>query len=156
MAQVTVRETKAEDVPQLRELMITYIVDFYQWRRPEDGKLDALIDMLLEKQRGVQFVAESGGKLVGFATLYFTFSTLRTGPITVMNDLYVEPAWRGQGAAQKLFQACKGYSARHGYERMTWQTASDNDRAQKFYENMGGELGGWLSYSINPTIGLGD
>uniref|UniRef100_UPI0033130151 hypothetical protein n=1 Tax=Paenibacillus hexagrammi TaxID=2908839 RepID=UPI0033130151 len=55
-----------------------------------------------------------------------------------------------------MFAACKGYSARYGYASMSWETAKDNFRAQRFYDKMGGELGDWLTYSINPTIGIGD
>jgi GNAT superfamily N-acetyltransferase len=156
MAQVTIRPALMEDVPQLRGLMIAYIVDFYRYRQPEDEKLDDLIHMLLEQKEGTQFVAESEGELVGFATLYFTFSTVRASKIAVMNDIYVKEEVRGQGVAAKLFAACKGYAARNRYALLTWTTAQDNHRAQRFYEKMGGELGDWLTYSINPTIGIGD
>ncbi|MFD0694029.1 GNAT family N-acetyltransferase [Paenibacillus sp. GCM10027628] len=157
MTQVIIREATTQDIPQLRILMLAYIVDFYQYRQPEDEKLNSLIHLLLEQKEGIQFVAETEeGVLVGFATLYFTFSTLRASKIAIMNDLFVSEAERGQGVAQKLFAACKGYAARHGYANLSWTTHKENFRAQKFYDKMGGELGEWLSYSINPTIGLGD
>jgi GNAT superfamily N-acetyltransferase len=157
MTQVTIREAVMSDIPQLKTLMLAYIVNFYQYRQPEDEKLNALIHELLEQKIGIQFVAETEeGALVGFATLYFTFSTLRASKIAVMNDLYVVEAERGQGAAAKLFAACKGYSARHGYANLTWTTAPDNLRAQAFYDKMGGDRSNWQSYSANPTSGMGD
>jgi ribosomal protein S18 acetylase RimI-like enzyme len=156
MAQVTIRQPLLEDVLQLKELMIEYIVGFYKFRQPEDEQLYELIHVLLEQREGIQFVAESEGKLVGFATLYFSYSTLRATKIAVMNDLFVIEEFRGQGAAAKLFAACKGYAARNRYANMSWTTAKDNLRAQRFYEKMGGDRGDWLTYSINPTIGIGD
>jgi ribosomal protein S18 acetylase RimI-like enzyme len=156
MAQVTIRQPLLEDVLQLKELMLQYIVGFYRYRQPEDEQLYELIQVLLEQQEGIQFVAEADGKLVGFATLYFTYSTVRAAKIAVMNDLFVVEEFRGQGVASKLFAACKGYAARNRYVKLTWETAKDNYRAQRFYEKMGGDLGEWLTYSINPTVGIGD
>jgi ribosomal protein S18 acetylase RimI-like enzyme len=156
MAQVTIRQPLVEDTSRLKELMIQYIVGFYKFREPDDAKLNELIHVLLEQREGIQFVAESEGKLVGFATLYFSYSTLRATKIAVMNDLFVIEEFRGQGAAAKLFAACKGYAARNRYANMSWTTAKDNLRAQRFYEKMGGERGDWLTYSINPSIGIGD
>jgi ribosomal protein S18 acetylase RimI-like enzyme len=156
MAQITIRQPLLEDTLQLKELMIQYIVGFYKFRQPEDEQLNELIHVLLEQREGIQFVADSEGKLVGFATLYFSYSTVRAAKIAVMNDLFVIEELRGQGVAAKLFAACKGYAARNRYANMSWTTAKDNLRAQRFYEKMGGEQGGWLTYSINPTMGIGD
>ncbi|WNR44367.1 GNAT family N-acetyltransferase [Paenibacillus roseipurpureus] len=157
MAQVMIREAVISDIPQLKNLMLAYIVDFYQYRQPEDEKLNALIHVLLEQKDGIQFVAETeDGTLVGFATLYFSYSTLRAAKIAVMNDLFVIESERGQGAAAKLFAACKGYAARHHYAKLTWETAPDNLRARAFYDKMGGDQGHWLTYSVIPTSGMGD
>jgi GNAT superfamily N-acetyltransferase len=156
MAQVTIRPALAEDLIQLRALMIAYIVDFYRCRQPEDEQINELIHLLLEQKEGTQFVAESEGTLIGFATLYFTYSTLRASKIAIMNDIYVKKEVRGQGVAAKLFAACKGYAARNRFANLSWMTAEDNLQAQRFYEKMGGDRGEWISYSINPTSGIGD
>ncbi|RTE09089.1 GNAT family N-acetyltransferase [Paenibacillus whitsoniae] len=152
MSQVIVREAVPHDVPALRELMLAYIVDFYQYPAPEEDKLNALIHKLLDQIVGIQFVAvaEDGG-LVGFATLYFTYSTLRATQVTVMNDLFVVASERGKDVAAKLFLACKAYSAKHGYGNMSWVTARDNARAQAFYDKMGGQRSDWQDYSIDPA-----
>ncbi len=96
--------------------------------------------MLFEKNRGIQFVAEQDGKLIGFATLYFSFTTKA-------DKIVIEKA-RGTGAAKELFKRCETFTKENGYAHMSWITASDNYRAQKFYEKMGGSLGNWLTYSI--------
>ncbi|MBP1994852.1 GNAT family N-acetyltransferase [Paenibacillus eucommiae] len=156
MAQVVIRHAVEEDVIQLRQLMITYIVVFYRYRQPEEEKLDEMIRILLEHKEGVQFVAELEGKLVGFATLFFRYSSFHAAKIAVMNDLFVAEDQRRQGIAHKLFAACKGYSARHRYVSMIWSTGKDNISSQRFYEKLSGEQSEWLTYSINPTIGIGD
>jgi GNAT superfamily N-acetyltransferase len=152
----TVRTAVKEDLDGLRTLMHAYIVDFYEYRPPSDQQITNLIECLLEQQEGIQFVAESDGLLVGFATLYFTFSTLRAKRVVVLNDLFLQETARGTGAAAKLFGACQEYAARNGYASMSWTTAEDNHRAQRFYDKMGGERGKWLTYTLTPNIGVGD
>lgn len=156
MKSIVVRPVTQDDFPELKKLMMEYIVDFYEFEPPSDEQLVTLMKLLLEQREGMQFVAESDGRLIGFATLYFTYSTLRAAKVIVMNDLYVQEAYRGTGAASKLFTACKEYTANNGFANMSWVTAEDNYRAQRFYDKIGGERGSWLSYSIKPTIKAGD
>ncbi|QKF32394.1 GNAT family N-acetyltransferase [Bacillus velezensis] len=143
-----IRSAEHYDVKQLTDLMYLYIVDFYKRPKPPIEKIHHLIEMLFEKNRGIQFVAEQDGKLIGFATLYFSFSTTKADKITIMNDLFVAEKARGTGAAQELFKRCETFTKENGYAHMSWITASDNYRAQKFYKKMGGSLRDWLTYSI--------
>ncbi|MEW4024818.1 N-acetyltransferase family protein [Bacillus sp. YAF8] len=143
-----IRSAEPYDVKQLTDLMYLYIVDFYQRPKPPIEHIHRLIEMLFEKDRGIQFVAEQDGELIGFATLYFSFSTTKADKITIMYDLFVAEKARGTGAAQELFKSCEAFTKENGYAHMSWITASDNYRAQKFYEKMGGSLGNWLTYSI--------
>ena len=85
---------------------------------------------------------------MGFATLYFTWSTLRADRIAILNDLYLDDRARGTGAAAALFSAALTVARKRGCAEMEWQTAVDNHRAQAFYAKMGGTRGPWVSYSI--------
>jgi ribosomal protein S18 acetylase RimI-like enzyme len=148
-----VRRAEAGDVPSLAPLMLEYIVDFYRQPRPSDEDLQTLIDVLLQGREGIQYVAEDEGRLVGFATLYFTWGTLAAARQAVMNDLYVVEEARGTGVAEDLFRACVEESRRRGCKEMVWETADDNDRAQRFYEKVGGTRGPWVTYSIDVAGG---
>ena len=144
---IVIRTVKPNDKNQLSELMYQYIVDFYKRPKPPIEKIHHLIETLSEKNIGIQFVAEHDTKLVGFATLYFSFSTTKAEKITVMNDLFIVENTRGTGIAQELFITCEKFTKENGYAHMSWVTASDNKRAQRFYEKMGGSVGNWLNYS---------
>ncbi|MFS0647528.1 N-acetyltransferase family protein [Siminovitchia sp. 179-K 8D1 HS] len=145
---IKVRPAEQKDKDPLTALMYEYIVDFYQRPKPPIEKVQHIFHLLLEKEEGIQFVSENEGNLLGFATLYFTYSTTKADQITVMNDLYVIEEARGKGVAQKLFKACEHYTKNNGYAHMSWITATDNDRAQRFYEKMGGVRGDWFHYTI--------
>ncbi|MBU7592867.1 GNAT family N-acetyltransferase [Metabacillus halosaccharovorans] len=143
-----VRTVEHKDKNQLTELMYQYFVDFYKRPKPQIEKVHNLIETLQEKNKGIQFIAEQDGELLGFATLYFSFSTTKADKITVMNDLFVVENARGTGVAQELFKSCEKFTKANGYAHMSWVTATDNKRAQRFYEKMGGSIGNWLNYSI--------
>src|SRR4051795_2187441 len=116
----------------LLALMDAYIVDFYRSPRPPAADLERLMDVLTEGVEGTQLVAEVDGALAGFATLYFTWSTLNADRVAILNDLYVGEGARGAGVAAPLFQAALALSRERGCVAMEWQTATDNFRAQKF------------------------
>ena len=66
-----------------------------------------------------------------------------------MNDLYVAPAARGTGVAEALIDRCASAARAHGARQLTWQTALDNERAQKVYDRVGGVSEQWLDYSLD-------
>ncbi|WP_028547129.1 GNAT family N-acetyltransferase [Paenibacillus taiwanensis] len=148
MDNYVVRKAGQQDIQPLSLLMEAYIVDFYKCPRPEEERLFSLIQMLLQGKEGIQFVAEQNGELVGFATLYFTYSSIKAHKIAIMNDLYVVEGLRGAGVGTDLFQACHSYQLSHGYASMIWETASSNNRAQAFYRKMGAVPEDWITYSL--------
>lgn len=144
-----IRNAEERDVPLLYDLMLDYIVNFYQKPKPKETELKNLIQHLLDHpEAGLQYVAEKDGKLVGFATLYFTFSTLQVKRAAILNDLFVTTEARGHKAGERLFEACLAYIRENNYAYMTWETARDNLVAQGLYNKMGGQLSEWLVYEI--------
>ncbi|HEV2012962.1 MAG TPA: GNAT family N-acetyltransferase [Candidatus Dormibacteraeota bacterium] len=148
---MVVRSAEREDRPQLVELIKGYFA-FYRTPFPAESKIGALLDLLeRDPSRGVQLVADAGGRLQGFASLYGCFDTLVADRILVMNDLFVDPSFRNGGVGAALFDACLAYATAHGYARLDWVTATDNQDAQRFYDRQGGRRGPWVSYSADPT-----
>jgi GNAT superfamily N-acetyltransferase len=153
---VLVRPAEREDRPKLLELIKDYFA-FYRTPFPAASKVETLLDILdQDPSRGVQLVAAAGAQLHGFASLYACFDTLVADRILVMNDLFVDPALRNHGVGAALFDASLAYATAHGYVRLDWVTAADNQGAQRFYDRHGGHRGTWISYSAVPaqsTIG---
>jgi GNAT superfamily N-acetyltransferase len=146
---IQVRQADSKDITELYGLMREYIVDFYNQPEPSEGELKGLIHHLLENpSSGVQFVAEENGRLIGFATLYFTFSTLKVKRQAILNDLFVHRDVRGKKVGETLFKTCLDYIRKHGFAGMTWETAKDNVAAQALYKKMGGEISKWVVYEI--------
>lgn len=137
------------DLPELLPLVRGYC-DFYEVS-PSDEELLALSRALIAdpERDGVQLLARSGGEAVGFATVYWSWATTIASRIGVMNDLFVAAAARGTGAAEKLIEACVEECKLHGAAELTWQTAPDNERAQRVYDRVGATRSQWLDYSLS-------
>ncbi|KYG26096.1 GNAT family N-acetyltransferase [Alkalihalobacillus trypoxylicola] len=149
MSSFKIRKAKVEDIPALKNLMEQYIVDFYKQPKPNEDSLLQLIEELIHDQRmGLQFVVEENDELLGFSTLYFTFSTLSVKRQACLNDLFVVPKARGKKIGEQLFQTNLAYIREHDFSSMIWETAKDNLVAQSLYNKMGGQLSEWLVYEI--------
>lgn len=144
-----IRQATEEDIHQIVPLMLEYIVDFYKQPNPGEEKVGQLVKHLLDHpDHGMQFVADDGKRIIGFATLYFTFSTLQVKRAAILNDLYVHPSGRGQKAGESLFRHCLNYIHDNSFAGMQWETAKDNYVAQSLYNKMGGHINEWLVYEI--------
>jgi len=138
-----------QDLPDLLPLLRGYC-DFYGVA-PADERLLALARALIAdpERDGIQLLARDGdGRAMGFATVYWSWETLAAGRIGVMNDLFVAPEGRGSGLAEALIEACRARCAERGAQKLAWQTARDNHRAQAVYDRIGGERAEWLDYSL--------
>ena len=149
MREIEIFEAGEADIPELLPLMRGYC-DFYGVA-PSDEALLAMSRVLIAdpEREGVQLLARGrSGEAVGFATVFWLWSTLSASRIGLMNDLFVAEAARGSGAAEALIEACRERCAQRGATRLNWQTAKDNLRAQAVYERVGGERAEWLDYSL--------
>jgi GNAT superfamily N-acetyltransferase len=144
---MTIERVSEQTVAELLPLVRGYC-DFYDVS-PSDEQLLSLSRALLAdpEREGVQLLArDDDGRATGFATIYWSWATTSAERIGVMNDLFVVPEARGSGAAQALIEACRVECAQHGAGKLTWQTALDNERAQKVYDRVGAKREQWLDY----------
>ena len=82
-------------------------------------------------------VAERAGRVVAFALFFTNFSTFLAKPGLYLEDLFVEPAERGQGIGQALLEHLARLAAARGCGRLEWSVLDWNEGAIRFYERMG-------------------
>jgi GNAT superfamily N-acetyltransferase len=147
MSEARIVRVGEDDLSELLPLLRAYC-DFYEVS-PSDGDLIRLSRALIAdpEHEGLQLLArDPDGSAVGFATIFWSWSTTNAGRIGVMNDLFVTESARGRGIAEQLIAACREECALRGVRRLTWQTALDNARAQAVYDRVGGTRERWLDY----------
>ena len=139
---------REDDLPDLLPLMRAYS-EFYGVP-PDEERLLGVARMLIGQQHeGVQFIArDEGGEALGFATVYMTWETLDAGRLAVMNDLFVAPAARGRGVGAALIEECRRFAGERRAGKLAWQTAPDNETAQRLYENVGATREDWVDYHL--------
>jgi GNAT superfamily N-acetyltransferase len=81
-----------------------------------------------------------GREPIGFALYYFTYSTFLGRPTLYLEDLFVRPAARGQGAGRALLQALARIAVQRGCGRMEWTVLDWNQPSIRFYEALGARL----------------
>jgi GNAT superfamily N-acetyltransferase len=81
--------------------------------------------------------ASGQGSVVAFALFFTNFSTFLAQPGLYLEDLYVQPAWRGQGVGKALLQRLGALAVERGCGRFEWSVLDWNANAIRFYERMG-------------------
>ena len=85
-------------------------------------------------------ICRRGRGPVGFALYVFTYSTFLARPTLYLEDLFVVPAERGNGAGTALLAALARIAVHRGCGRMEWTVLDWNAPAIGFYERLGARL----------------
>lgn len=146
---------REEDLDVLLPLVRGYCAFYEETEgipQASDDALLALSRALLTDPEGagLQLLARDvgTGDAVGFATLYWNWSTLSARRYALMNDLFVTPAARGTGLAERLIASCAQEARARGMASLEWATALGNHRAQAVYDRAGGQRSQWLGYEL--------
>lgn len=91
---------------------------------------------------------EETGEILGYACLYWHFSSLQAVETVLMNDLFVAPEARGRGVGRALIEATAEVARERGAAWVEWSTAPDNHTAQRLYDSLTEEKSTWLSYEL--------
>ncbi|HPN34926.1 MAG TPA: GNAT family N-acetyltransferase [bacterium] len=87
---------------------------------------------------------------VSFALYFYTYSTFTGKPSLYLEDLFVEPAFRGSGIGKALFLRLAHIARQRGCGRMEWSVLNWNKPAIQFYVAHGATaMKGWTVYRLD-------
>ena len=133
---VTTRALEDDDYPQWLGLWAGYL-RFYRERLPEEITQNTF-NRLVDPQHELKaLVAESEGRLIGFAHYLFHSSTWSRSGYCYLEDLFVDPDVRGQGAGRALIQAVYAAADAAGASKVYWLTQEFNADARALYDTLG-------------------
>ena len=81
-------------------------------------------------------VKSSENELIGFMHYREMPSPLRGKLVGFLDDLFVQPDYRGTGAVQLLFKELKLQAVKNDWPYVRWITATNNLRARKVYDQI--------------------
>ncbi|MEH6536298.1 MAG: GNAT family N-acetyltransferase [Psychroserpens sp.] len=131
---MTITHAQLKDLDELINLFDGYRV-FYK----QDSNLAAAKSFLtqrLMKNDSIIYIAYIDDQAVGFTQLYPLFSSVSMKAIYMLNDLYVNSNYRGQGVGEALINRAKHLCQSENNKGLAIQTAFDNP-AQHLYERLG-------------------
>ncbi len=132
-----IRVANPEDVAS----MVAFVHDLAQYEREPDA-----VKMSNEQLHVALFeapvhlfahVAEQDTHVIGMAIWFLNFSTWEGTHGIYLEDLYVHPGARGQGAGKALLSALAGICVERGYARLEWSVLDWNEPALGFYRSIG-------------------
>jgi len=119
------------------EQIISLIHELAVFENQTDELINNLERMRNESEFFHAYVAETPDKvIVGYATYIFCYYTW-VGKSLYMDDLYVQPEFRGQGIGTRLIRSVIEYAAETKCHRVRWQVSNWNDPAIRFYKSLG-------------------
>ena len=101
----TIRRATIQDLKELTSLFDAYRV-FYGKESNLDNAEEFLKDRI-EAEESIIYIAETQSTISGFVQLYPSFSSTRLSRLWILNDLFVDNRFRGQGISKLLIEASK-------------------------------------------------
>ncbi len=115
---------KLADYEKLSSAMVATEADFARALFGADRRARALL-------------AFTGDEPAGFAVYFYTFSTFLGKPGIYLEDLYVEPEYRGKGIGRALLRSVAQIARDENCGRVEWSVLTWNQPSIDFYHKLG-------------------
>ena len=144
---MNIRPAEPRDVPAL----IAMVLELAAYENaPEQAiatEADFTRDLFGESPRVHALVVEVSGEVVAYAFYFLNYSTWLGRHGIYLEDLYVRPAFRGQGFGKALLIQLAQQCVEKGYGRLDWSVLDWNTPSRDFYAALGAEgLTEWVPY----------
>lgn len=140
-----IREVEFADLTQLVNLFDAYRV-FYRKESDLEGAREFLSERLKNKDSEIFVCENEQQELVGFVQLYPLFSSTRMKKAWLLNDLFVNPDFRGQGISIQLIERAKELVKDTDACGMFLETEKSNKIGNKLYPKAGMQLNDSSNY----------
>ena len=148
MEKLQFRYAKEEDTA----LILQFIKELADYEKMLDEVVateEILKEWIFAKKKAeVIFVLENDVE-VGFALFFHNFSTFLGRSGVYLEDLYVQPAYRGKGYGKGLLKKLAQIAVERGCGRLEWWCLDWNRPSIDFYRSMGAEpMDDWTVYRV--------
>lgn len=144
---LTFRNANREDV----SLILTYIKKLaeYENRLDEVVATEKSIEKWVfdRKQAEVIFALEDE-KVIGFALFFLSFSTYISNVNMHLEDLFIDPEYRGKGYGKSLLKKLAKIAVERDYGRFEWTCISWNKPSIDFYKSIGAQQKDWNVFHL--------
>jgi GNAT superfamily N-acetyltransferase len=148
--QIVVRQASLEDADAFLSL-VNGLAEYEKLPPPDAQGRERLIEAAFGRQKRFDvLIAEVDKVPVGYAVIFETYSTFLARPKLYLEDLFVNPQYRGSGAGDALIKACAREALVRECARMEWVVLDWNEPAMRFYRARGAtHLKEWYTYALD-------
>lgn len=144
-----IRKATQSDIPTI----VRFVKDLALYEKEPDSAVltetDILRDGFGENPFFYVLMADWDGKSVGFAFYFFNYSTWLGKPGIYLEDLYVDPEFRGKGIGKNLLKEIAKIAVESNCARVQWQVLDWNQPSIDFYESLKAfNLKEWYTYRL--------
>ena len=145
-----IRFARKEDTPRIH----TLIKDLALYEKaPLEAKatLEQIDESLFsDDPHAFCHVVEVDGTVVGISIWFLNYSTWLGKPGIYLEDLYIDPAYRGKGFGLALLKELAKICIERNYERLQWWVLDWNEPSIEFYKSLGAEaMDEWTVYRVS-------
>ena len=146
---ISVRRAEKQDAPTLLRL-IEALASYEKLDPPsEEARARLLADGWGDRPRFEAWLVETDSGPAGYAIAFETYSTFLARPTLYLEDIFILPHLRGQGAGYALFRALAEDALERGCGRIEWACLDWNELGLRFYERMGARpLSEWIYFRL--------
>jgi len=146
---LTFRYAVREDTP----LILKFIRDLAAYENLLDEVVATEIileEWLFEKQKAEVIFAVAADREVGFALFFHNFSTFLGRSGIYLEDLYVDPEYRGCGYGKAILKQLARIAVERDCGRLEWWCLDWNQSSVDFYLSLGAKpMDEWTVYRID-------
>lgn len=142
----TISAITADDRPAWEALFQDYIT-FYESEVPREVIESTFQRILADEQIHGALARDKDGRPIGLVHWLTHPATWSTGVYCYLEDLFVDPSARGQGAGEALIAHVRDWAQVFGAAKVYWLTANDNAIARSLYDKVATSTG-FVHYEI--------
>lgn len=149
MPRILIRPASNPDVPEILD-MVRELAEFERAREEAIATVADFEAALFGDNPAIfAVIVEVDGVTAGFAVYFKNFSTWLGKQGLYLEDLYIRPAFRGQGIGAQLLSHLAQICVQNGYTRFEWWVLDWNESARNVYGHLGAQaLTEWIPYRI--------
>ena len=145
---INFRYAGRDDVP----LILRFVKELAEYEKLQDEVVadeKTLEEWLFDRQKAEVIFALEDGKEVGYALFFHNFSTFLGRAGIYLEDLYVQPEYRGKGHGKGLLKKLASIAVERGCGRLEWSCLDWNKPSIDFYLSLGAQpMSDWTVYRL--------
>ena len=144
-----IRKAEAKDIATIFDLIKKLAV----YEKLENDVITSekeLCENIFNKNFAKVLIAKEDEKPVGFALYFYNFSTFVGKPGIYLEDLFVEPEYRGKGYGKSLLIELAKIAEAENCGRLEWSVLDWNTPSIEFYKSLGAKpMDEWTVFRLD-------